>query len=74
MGEDVDKIRAEQEKVARGGDAVVARFEARVTSVECAVGAGELRIAEAAKEMSERCDGGLARLKDQAWIILVKFI
>ena len=37
-----------------------------MTSVECAVGAAELRIAEAAKEIAERCDGGLARLKEQA--------
>ena len=42
------------------------RFEARVTSVELSVGASELRVAEAAKELSERCDGGLARLREQA--------
>ena len=74
LGEEVDKIRAEQEKVAKGGDAVVARFEARVTSVEFTVGAGEMRIAEAAKELSERCDGGLARLREQGWASLVNLI
>ena len=37
-----------------------------MTSVECAVGAAELRVAEAAKEIAERCDGGLARLREQA--------
>ena len=42
------------------------RFEARVASVEGAVGGAESRIAEAAKEISERCDGGLARLREQA--------
>ena len=45
---------------------MVVRFEARVTSVELSVGASELRVAEAAKELSERCDGGLARLREQA--------
>ena len=37
-----------------------------MTSVELSVGASELRVAEAAKELSERCDGGLARLREQA--------
>ena len=42
------------------------RFESRVSSVEGAVGGAESRIAEATKEISERCDGGLVRLREQA--------
>ena len=42
------------------------RFELRVASVEGAVGGAESRIAEATKEISERCDGGLVRLREQA--------